>query len=239
MKPQLLLRARGAALALGAAGLTCITVAAAPAASVPTPGGAPAAAEPATRTSAGFTRARSSVSVAARDLNVSAGRRAWVRGALRAQGGTVRLQRRTGSGRWTTIAHDRTDSGGRYRLRYRTRRPGSHVVRVRFSGDAGHRPAVRRVGRLNAFRLASASWYGPGLYGNPTACGGTLTASVLGVAHRSLPCGTRLTLRKGKRVVRVRVIDRGPFVAGRELDLSAAVKRRLGFGSTGTVGATM
>jgi rare lipoprotein A (peptidoglycan hydrolase) len=55
------------------------------------------------------------------------------------------------------------------------------------------------------------------------------------VAHKSLPCGTRLTLRKGSRIVRARVIDRGPYVGAREFDLTAATKQRLGFGSTGTV----
>ncbi|HZA88842.1 MAG TPA: septal ring lytic transglycosylase RlpA family protein [Solirubrobacterales bacterium] len=67
------------------------------------------------------------------------------------------------------------------------------------------------------------------------ACGGTLTPSTVGVAHRSMPCGTRLTLRHAGRSVRVEVIDRGPFVGGREFDLTGATKNRLNFGSTGTV----
>jgi rare lipoprotein A len=85
------------------------------------------------------------------------------------------------------------------------------------------------------YRPASSSWYGPGFYGNRTACGQTLTTSTLGVAHRSMPCGTRLRLRHRGRTVVVRVIDRGPYVAGRELDLTYATKRRLGFGDVGTV----
>ena len=45
------------------------------------------------------------------------------------------------------------------------------------------------------------SWYGPGLIGNGTACGQTLTRSLVGVAHRSLPCGTKITFRyEGKTV---------------------------------------
>ena len=42
-------------------------------------------------------------------------------------------------------------------------------------------------------------------------------------------------LRKGKRIVRASVVDRGPYVGGREFDLTQATKRRLGFGSTGSV----
>ena len=80
-----------------------------------------------------------------------------------------------------------------------------------------------------------ASWYGPGLYGNKLGCGGTLTPGTVGVAHKSLPCGATLTLRHRGNVVRTRVIDRGPYVGGREFDLTAATKQRLEFGSTGYV----
>jgi len=71
-----------------------------------------------------------------------------------------------------------------------------------------------------AYRKAFASWYGPGLYGNRTACGQTLTSSTLGVAHKTMPCGTKLHLRHRGRSVTVRVIDRGPYAAGREFDLT-------------------
>jgi rare lipoprotein A len=73
-----------------------------------------------------------------------------------------------------------------------------------------------------------ASWYGPGFYGNRTACGQTYTPEIFGVAHRLLPCGTpiRITSPAGVTVV-VPVIDRGPYVAGRSLDLSNATKLAL------------
>jgi rare lipoprotein A len=106
---------------------------------------------------------------------------------------------------------------------------------VRVSGTPRSAAGHRRLGRVAVFRPAVASWYGPGLYGNPLGCGGTLTPSTMGVAHKSLPCGTKLTLRYHGRTVRTRVVDRGPFVAGREFDLTAATKRALGFGSTGTI----
>lgn len=73
-----------------------------------------------------------------------------------------------------------------------------------------------------------ASWYGPGFYGNHTACGQVYTPEILGVAHRTLPCGTMLRLEFGGRAVVVPVIDRGPFIAGRTLDLSNATRAALG-----------
>jgi rare lipoprotein A (peptidoglycan hydrolase) len=57
----------------------------------------------------------------------------------------------------------------------------------------------------------------------------------LGVAHKTLPCGARVTLRRGTRTVRVRVIDRGPYVAGREFDLTQATAERLRFGGHGSI----
>ena len=76
--------------------------------------------------------------------------------------------------------------------------------------------------------IVLASWYGPGFYGNKTACGQTYTPEILGVAHLSLPCGTLLTLTYGARSLTVAVIDRGPYIVGRTLDLSNATKLALG-----------
>ena len=66
----------------------------------------------------------------------------------------------------------------------------------------------------------------------------TLTPGTLGVANKTLPCGTKVTLRYHGRSVRVPVIDRGPYSGNREFDLTAATKARLGFASTGTVWST-
>ena len=80
-----------------------------------------------------------------------------------------------------------------------------------------------------------ASWYGPGFYGNRTACGQTLRRGTEGLAHRSLPCGTKVVIRYGGRFVRTRVIDRGPYVKrrySRDWDLTRATARKLGFEGT-------
>ncbi len=69
---------------------------------------------------------------------------------------------------------------------------------------------------------SNVSWYGPGFIGSGTACGQTYTKSLMGVAHRTLPCGTLVTFRNpaNGRQVTVPVIDRGPYVSGRQWDLS-------------------
>lgn len=79
------------------------------------------------------------------------------------------------------------------------------------------------------WRTATASWYGPGLYGNRTADGTTFTADTWCVAHKTLPFGTVVQITYGGKTVDVPVRDRGPYTPGREFDLSAAVARSLGF----------
>jgi rare lipoprotein A len=179
------------------------------------------------------------LSASQRRLDVLVGRRAVVRGAVTpATGGRrVVLQSRV-RGRYRTIASDRTDARGRYVLRARGRKPGSTRVRVRFLGDADNLSVTRRLGRLDVYRVAVASWYGPGLYGGHLGCGGRFGAGQLGVAHKTLPCGTRLTVRYRGRSVRVPVIDRGPYVGGREFDLTGATAQRLGFRGHGAVWVT-
>ncbi len=76
--------------------------------------------------------------------------------------------------------------------------------------------------------IVVASWYGPGFYGNRTACGQTYTPEIVGVAHRTLPCGTLVVLEYRGRTLTVPVIDRGPYVAGRSLDLSSATHIAIG-----------
>ena len=56
-----------------------------------------------------------------------------------------------------------------------------------------------------------ATWFGPGFYGKKTACGQTLTPAVVGVAHRTLPCGTLVKVSRGGHTLVVLVLDRGPY----------------------------
>jgi rare lipoprotein A (peptidoglycan hydrolase) len=85
--------------------------------------------------------------------------------------------------------------------------------------------------------VVTVSWYGPGFFENRLPCWPWLKAQGLpiqflpdtwGVAHKSLPCGTMVTLTHGANTVTVPVVDRGPYIAGREFDLSPRVKAALG-----------
>jgi len=190
------------------------------------------------------TTAARSVTVLARlagrsKRHILGGRPVRVRGRLlpRLAGRRVRLQVRAPRG-WTTVDRARTRSGGRFRAAFTPRRPGVYRLRVRFLGDGAAEAASDRLRRVYVYRAGHASWYGPGFYGNSTACGGALTLGRLGVAHKYLPCGTRVTFRYRGRSVTARVIDRGPFAAGRDWDLTAVTKQRLRFGDVGVVWST-
>jgi rare lipoprotein A len=99
------------------------------------------------------------------------------------------------------------------------------------------RAAATTVSSGGSWHTAAYSWYGPGFYGHGTACGETLTRSLLGVANLTLPCGTRVTLRNPSngRSITVRVVDRGPYVSGRMWDLTGATGGALGDCYTGRI----
>jgi hypothetical protein len=79
------------------------------------------------------------------------------------------------------------------------------------------------------------SWYGPGFYGKRTACGLAMTESLVGVAHKTLPCGTRITFRHAGNVVTMPVVDRGPYVPGRQFDLTGGACLALDHCFTGSI----
>jgi rare lipoprotein A len=153
-------------------------------------------------------------------------------------GRTVRLQLGVGRG-WHTVERARTAADGSFAASWRPERPGAFRLRVVADGDGANGSVSDRLERrVYVYRQSYASWYGPGFYGRRTACGRTITAGTLGVANKSLPCGTRVTFRHRGRSVTVPVIDRGPYAGGREWDLTEATKERLGFGQIGTVWTT-
>lgn len=78
-----------------------------------------------------------------------------------------------------------------------------------------------------------ASWYGPGFEGSPTASGETFDPWGFTAAHKTLPLGTELLVSYGENSVAVTVNDRGPYVAGRDLDLSLGAAEALGLTDAG------
>jgi rare lipoprotein A (peptidoglycan hydrolase) len=82
-----------------------------------------------------------------------------------------------------------------------------------------------------------ATWFGPGFYGNKTACGQTLTPQTIGVANRTLPCGTLVKVSYGGHTLTVPVLDRGPYShIGADWDLTSGAAVALGIIETVRIG---
>jgi rare lipoprotein A (peptidoglycan hydrolase) len=82
---------------------------------------------------------------------------------------------------------------------------------------------------FSSMHAAGATWYGPGLYGHQTACGQTLLPETIGVAHRTLPCGTTVKLAYHGHSLVTQVIDRGPYTPGNSFDLTNGARQALEF----------
>lgn len=76
--------------------------------------------------------------------------------------------------------------------------------------------------------LALAGSSGPAAFGRRTACGGVIHPDTEGVSHPTLPCGARIFLSFDGMRVLTQVVDRGPYVPGRQFDLTDALARRVG-----------
>jgi rare lipoprotein A len=115
---------------------------------------------------------------------------------------------------------------------------GCATARIPVPGPALGGPRVAdRSPATDRSEVGLASWYGEPHHGQPTASGEIFDMTRLTAAHRTLPLGTRLrvvNLENG-RSVRVRVNDRGPYIAGRVLDLSREAARTLDMVERGVV----
>jgi rare lipoprotein A len=221
-------RRKRAALALLPAVVMMFTTALAAAQTVPAPSDG-------TETEAAISGGRLDSAVKLRvDRHVMAGTKVKLRGKVRPAGNRWVSIRVAGK----KVKTVRTRKNGSFSIRWKARRAGIYKAKAIVQGTERHKRARSRTRQINAYRAAQASFYGPGLYGNGTACGQTLTPSTVGVANKTLPCGTKVTFRYRGRTVRAPVIDRGPYAGNREWDLTAALKAKLGFGSTGSVLST-
>jgi len=178
-------------------------------------------------------RAHAHISLHVSSHDVVSGRRLVVRGRVRPRGShRVKVVIRGPRGTQVGTASRRS---GTFELRWSPRGVGSYKVRAYGLHDRRVQASVSPARRVTAYRTAAASYYGPGLYGGGLACGGTLTPGTEGVAHKTLPCGSKVRLRYHGRSVLVRVIDRGPYVGGRDYDLTEATRAQLHFPSTGVL----
>lgn len=160
--------------------------------------------------------------------------------ASSAAGKTIEIQRfghQTGW-RWANTVHATVAGNGSFTATWQTDHIGRFAIRavIAAAGRASSASVTPSV-TTTVYRPSLASWYGPGMYGERTACGTRLTRSTIGVANKTLPCGMRVAIYYHGQTLTVPVIDHGPYVAGRDWDLTAATARALGIDGVATIGA--
>jgi rare lipoprotein A len=239
------LRAAGAtktgALSLTMASAAVVLGCAAAGALAATSSAQPASASPSVKSSASPLRPAAHVAVAHTRLVIHSGQFATpagstvvVHGLLKPgeRGAEVKLETRAHR-HWHTLAVGHTLRSGRFGIRYRVQGLGETAISVRFAGSRRARAASAAAGKIVALAPIIASWYDD--EGN-TACGFHAT---YGVANKTLPCGTKVTLAYGRRTVVATVDDRGPYVYGRTFDLNQNTARYLGMWGVGRVFASV
>lgn len=166
------------------------------------------------------------------------------RGAFPADGsrGTLYARRYAGkdSARWRIVARS-VVRAGRFEFAWRPLSTGAFKLKAVFSTGAGGTAKTSGASTLSAsidiVQPSKATWYGPGFYGNRTACGQILTRQMHGVAHRTLPCGTKVAISYAGKSIVVPVIDRGPYANGASWDLTGATSRAVGMLGTAMIAA--
>jgi rare lipoprotein A (peptidoglycan hydrolase) len=156
-----------------------------------------------------------------------------------AANGPVRVERLDAKTRaWTPVARATADEDGRFTAEWASDVPGQHLLRAVPDSHATQAQAASTAptAQTTVYRATRATWYGPGFWGRRTACGVKLTPTTLGVAHKTMTCGTRLSLFFEGRQIEVPVIDRGPYTKGISLDLTQAAAQQIGMEATTRIG---
>jgi rare lipoprotein A len=154
-------------------------------------------------------------------------------------GTTVLVQRLDPKAGWISVASGAVAAGGAFSILWRTNYAGRMTMRTvveqtATTSQTGQTPPTLQI---TVFRPALATLYGRGFFGQRTACGQVLKRTTLGVASRTLRCGTPVQIYYRGRTIVVPVIDRGPYANNASWDLTQATAEALGITGTETIGA--
>lgn len=149
----------------------------------------------------------------------------------------IRVQRKDAALGWVDVTTTVTGDDGAFSVKWKATAAGSFAVRAVVGRDAGAAGAAAdqasQALTLTVYQPTKASTF----YDQTTACGIRLKPTTLGVANKTLPCGTKVAFYYNGRTITVPVVDRGPYRRGFSWDLTEATASRLGFEGIGTVGS--
>jgi rare lipoprotein A (peptidoglycan hydrolase) len=140
---------------------------------------------------------------------------------------------------WRPVASSLVQNNGSFSAVWDTNHIGRFAIRAIVQSDgATSASAGAPTVTVTVYRPSIATLYGPGFYGHRTACGVVLRRTTIGLANRTLPCGTPVAIDYQGQTLIVPVIDRGPYAHGADWDLTMATGKALGMTGTATLGAT-
>jgi rare lipoprotein A (peptidoglycan hydrolase) len=141
---------------------------------------------------------------------------------------------------WTPTASATVNPDGTFAVTWTTNHIGRFSVRALIQTTAQTADATAAASptfTVTVYRPSLATLYGPGFYGQKTACGQVLRRGTIGIANRRLPCGTPVAVYYRGRMLIIPVIDRGPYANHADWDLTMATAAALNIPGTATVGA--
>jgi rare lipoprotein A len=191
---------------------------------------------------------RGTVSATSEGITISSAASAFVRSGVSVSGtvptsdagAAVEIDQlpATAGSSWVPVAVVHAGSDGMFTATWHTKRAGQLTIRAVLQGSQASTAAASPPAlSVTVYKRSVATLYGPGFYGHRTACGVTLRRRTIGVANRTLPCGTEVDVYYKGSVITVPVIDRGPYAHHANWDLTMATGRALGMTGTAVVGA--
>ncbi len=135
-------------------------------------------------------------------------------------------------GTWQRVTTARAAADGSFAATWTALQVGRFTARAEPAAEVLAAQSVTvPLATATVYRPATATWYDQS--GSTGACGVKLHRATLGVAHKTLPCGSLVDVTYGGRTISVPVIDRGPYAHGVSYDLTVATARALGMVSAG------
>lgn len=155
-------------------------------------------------------------------------------------GKTIVIQRLDPQAGWVDATRALAAGDGSFSALWRSNLAGRFQIRLAIAptrSSSAHAASDLPTLQVTVYRPAIATIFGEGFFGQQTACGKTLRRQTLGVANRTLPCGTKVAIYYRAHTIVVPVIDRGPYANGADWDLTEATANALGMRETDTIGA--
>jgi rare lipoprotein A (peptidoglycan hydrolase) len=152
-------------------------------------------------------------------------------------GDTIEIQKLDAKLGWGIVTTTTASAGGNFTAQWIPTKAEKMQVRAVPTNASVRAASAIPTKTISVYKSFAATWFGPGFFGNRTGCGKKMTRKLIGVAHKTLKCGTKVEIYYKGRTIVAPVVDRGPFRKGTAYDLTYAAAKKLKFNQSDSVGA--